>query len=114
MIEKNVKPRPDLAGALALDTKLEEALKSYEVSFSLLPMIAKQTQKVAAPAATPVAKTHAAPSAKGNRKGLNRFRPSTARENPKESSNKGFQKKFGMQVALRRHQMASQFALTFL
>ena len=79
LIEKNVKPRPDLAGALALDTKLEEALKSYEVSFSLLPMIAKQTQKVAAPAATPVAKTHAAPSAKGNRKGLNRFRPYTAK-----------------------------------
>ena len=40
-IEVNTKPRPDVAGVLALDTKLIEALEGYEVSFSLLPLPAK-------------------------------------------------------------------------
>ena len=79
LIEKNVKPRPDIAGTLELDTKLEEALKSYEVSFSLLPMIAKQAQKTATPAAAPSAKAQPLPSAKGNRKGINRYRPYAAK-----------------------------------
>ena len=42
LIEQNVKPRPDDAGDLALDTRLVESLKSYEVSFTLLPLASKQ------------------------------------------------------------------------
>ena len=75
LIEKNVKPRPDMTGALELDTKLEEALKSYEVSFSLLPMIAKQAPKATATAAAPAAKAASATPSKGNKKGFNRYRP---------------------------------------
>ena len=44
-IGKNVKPRPDAAGVLVPDGKLEEALKSYEVSSKLLPMVAKASAK---------------------------------------------------------------------
>jgi len=36
---------------LALDEKLEDALKSYEVSFTLLPMVAKASAKT--PPVTP-------------------------------------------------------------
>ena len=75
LIEVNTKPRPDAAGVSALDTKLEEALKSYEVSFTLLPAPSKQpTQKPAAAPASASKPTAPAPT-KGNRKGSNRFRP---------------------------------------
>ena len=76
LIEKNVKPRPDANGVLALDTKLEEALKSYEVSFTLLPMPSKQTPKAAPtqPAAAGV-KPQNSVGGKGKNKGYNRFRP---------------------------------------
>lgn len=76
LIEKNVKPRPDANGVLALDTKLEEALKSYEVSFTLLPMPSKQAPKAAPaqPAAVGV-KSQNAIGGKGKNKGYNRFRP---------------------------------------
>ena len=53
-------------------TKLEEALKSYEVSFTLLPVMSKQAPKPAAPALPHQTKT---PPPKGNRKGANRFKP---------------------------------------
>lgn len=80
LIEKNVKPRPDAAGVLALDTKLEEALKSYEVSFTLLPMPAKQAPK-ASPAQpqAPGPKQQGVPGGKGHRKGHNRFKPYSAK-----------------------------------
>ena len=42
-----MKPRPDAAGVMALDTELEESLKSYEVSFALLPLITKAQPKPA-------------------------------------------------------------------
>ena len=74
LIEQNVKPRPDLAGNFALDTKLEESLKSYEVSFTLLPLASKTQTKpdVKPQPATPkAAPTHA----KGGKKGNNRFKP---------------------------------------
>ena len=69
---------------MELDTKLEEALKSYEVSFALLPMVSKQQPK-----ATP---TQSAPKpqqpvpAKGNRKGTNRFKPCGAKGGGKQKS----------------------------
>ena len=90
LIEKNVKPRPDAANVLELDTKLEESLKSYEVSFTLLPMPTKQVAK-ASPAqpSVPVAKNHT-PS-KGNRKGQNRFRPYNSKGKGK-SKNKSDQR----------------------
>ena len=72
LIEVNTKPRPDATGISALDTKLEEALKSYEVSFTLLPVMSKQVTKPATPAAPPQNRT---PAPKGNRKGFNRFKP---------------------------------------
>ena len=77
LIEKNVKPRPNAAGVLELDSKLEEALKSYEVSFTLLPMMSKQQPKASAgaPAAPPTKAAPAVGQPKGNRKGLNRFKP---------------------------------------
>ena len=72
VIEQNTKPRPDLAGTFALDSKLEDALKSYEVSFTLLPLASKTPAKPqpATPKATP-----APPNPKGGRKGNNRFKP---------------------------------------
>lgn len=72
LIEVNTKPRPDTSGISALDTKLEEALKSYEVSFTLLPVMSKQVTKTATPAVPP---QHKPPAPKGNRKGFNRFKP---------------------------------------
>ena len=72
----NTKPRPDAAGVSALDTKLEEALKSYEVSFTLLPAPSKQAVPKTAPAQPSAGGKPTAPAAaKGNRKGSNRFRP---------------------------------------
>eukprot|EP00435_Cladocopium_sp_Y103_P045636 s2855_g13.t1 len=59
LIEKNVKPRPDAAGTLELDSKLEEALKSYEVSFTLLPLATKHQPAAAKPSAP-------SPSGKGS------------------------------------------------
>lgn len=75
LIEKNVKPRPDAAGVLALDSKLEEALKSYEVSFTLLPMVSKPAAKSAPVPSQPAAKPSNPFTAKGGKKGQNRFRP---------------------------------------
>lgn len=74
LIEKNVKPRPDAVGTLALDSKLEEALKSYEVSFTLLPMVSKPAPK-AAPAQSAQPRPQPAMPSKGGKKGQNRFRP---------------------------------------
>ena len=85
LIEINTKPRPDTAGVFALDTKLEEALKSYEVSFTLLPAVSKQVAKApptpAAPAGRPAA---AAP--KGGKKGSYRFRPYQSKGKGKSKS----------------------------
>ena len=81
LIEVNTKPRPDAAGVSALDSKLEESLKSYEVSFTLLPMISKMPAK-STPPTTPVPpaqKPVPSPAGKGNRKGSNRFRPYSAK-----------------------------------
>jgi len=76
LIEKNVKPRPDAAGVLQLDTQLEESLKSYEVSFALLPLPLKQPVKTtAAQPSGPSAKPQPPVQTKGGRKGLNRFKP---------------------------------------
>eukprot|EP00435_Cladocopium_sp_Y103_P065861 s702_g27.t3 len=73
LIEKSIKPRPDAAGALELDVKLEEALKSYEVSFTMLPLASKPAPKAPAPAAP-----KAAPSpsqGKGGKRGSQRYSP---------------------------------------
>ena len=72
LIEQNVKPRPDLAGVFALDSKLEEALKSYEVSFTLLPLASKAPVKPqpSTPKAQPPPQ-----NPKGGKKGYNRFKP---------------------------------------
>eukprot|EP00435_Cladocopium_sp_Y103_P047005 s2541_g13.t1 len=68
LIEQNIKPRPDAAAVLALDTKLEEALKTYEVSFVLLPLATKVQQKP-----QPAPKATAVPhQPKGGKKGNNR------------------------------------------
>ena len=75
LIERNVKPRPDAAGVLALDSKLEEALKSYEVSFALLPMMSKPVAKTTPAPAPSTPKPQTSFPAKGGKKGLNRFRP---------------------------------------
>ena len=78
LIERNVKPRPDLAGVLALDTELEESLKTYEVSFALLPLMSKSQPK-ASPShgdATGGNKGQPQPSpSKGGKKGQSRYRP---------------------------------------
>lgn len=92
LIEKNIKPRPDSSGVLALDLKLEEALKSYEVSFALLPMPTKQPAK-ASPTqpSAPAVKPQNTNQSKGNRKGQNRFRPYNAKGKGK-SKNKSDQR----------------------
>lgn len=45
LIEVNTQPRPDAARVFALDTKLEEALKSYEVSLTLMPAVSKTSRQ---------------------------------------------------------------------
>ena len=42
IIEEDVKPKRDESGTLALNTCLMDALKSYQVSFSLMPLPAKK------------------------------------------------------------------------
>ena len=76
LIEKNLKPRPDAAGVMPLNTGLEDALKSYEVSFTLLPMISKSQPKAAQPSqGSKIATTPVYPNAKGQRKGGLRSKP---------------------------------------
>ena len=77
LIEKNVKPRPDANGVLALDSKLEESLKSYEVSFTLLPMVSKPAPKATPVQPPPSTRPQNAFPSKGGKKGQNRFRPYT-------------------------------------
>lgn len=80
LIEKNLKPRPDLAGVMPLNTALEESLKSYEVSFYLLPMISKAQPKAAQPSiGTKTATGPLQQSPKGNRKGSFRTKPYTSK-----------------------------------
>lgn len=57
VIEKGIKPRPDLAGELPLNTELIKALECYEVSFALLPLPSKSS----APARSPSNAGHAKP-----------------------------------------------------
>ena len=71
---ENIKPRPDAAGVLALNAKLEEALKSYEVSFTLLPMVAKPAAKATPTTPQPsTTRPYHSPPTKGGKKGQNRF-----------------------------------------
>ena len=44
LLEEGVKPKRDEAGNHALNDKLIEALQSYRVSCSLLPLVAKSSQ----------------------------------------------------------------------
>jgi hypothetical protein len=75
LIETNTKPRPDAAGVLALDKELLEALKSYEVAFTLLPTVSKQPLKPQAKASNSPPKQQPGAFGKSGRKGNNRFRP---------------------------------------
>ena len=80
LIERNVKPRPDLAGALAMDTELEASLKTYEVSFALLPLVSKAQPKSSSAASDSDAAPKSHPSygaAKGGKKGGFRPKPYT-------------------------------------
>ena len=79
LIETNTKPRPDAAGVLALDKELLEALKSYEVAFTLLPTASKQPAKPQASASSSPPKQQPGPFGKAGRKGNNRFRPYNAK-----------------------------------
>eukprot|EP00435_Cladocopium_sp_Y103_P007038 s1293_g2.t1 len=91
LIEKNVKPRPDAAGVLELDTKLEEALKSYEVSFTLLPLISKQPTKTSGTPSAP-SKPTANTSSKGGKKGGQRYSPYHGKGKAKGKSKGGDQR----------------------
>ena len=42
LLEQDVKPKRDASGDCALDDKLMQALESYQVSFTLLPLAAKR------------------------------------------------------------------------
>jgi hypothetical protein len=42
LIQDNVKPRRAIDGTKPIDARLEEALKSYEVSFTLMPLPSKR------------------------------------------------------------------------
>ena len=79
LIETNTKPRPDAAGVLALDKELLEALKSYEVAFTLLPTVSKQPSKPQASASSSPPKQQPGAFGKAGRKGNNRFRPYNAK-----------------------------------
>eukprot|EP00435_Cladocopium_sp_Y103_P036102 s1002_g9.t1 len=87
LIEKNVKPRPDAAGVLELNTKLEEALKTYEVSFTLLPLVAKQAPKPAAPSTPNVRPPQNNPTKGIGKRSNNRFSPYSAKGKGKGKRN---------------------------
>jgi len=94
LIERNIKPRPDHAGALAMDTELEASLKSYEVSFALLPLVSKAQPKASSVASDSHAtsKSHQAyGAAKGGKKG-------TFRQKPYPSKGKGKGKKSDQRI----------------
>lgn len=74
VIEIGVKPRQEKDGAYPLDDALMRALESYQVSFVLLPLPAKQQGK-GHPAATADHKRPTAARSKGNRKGSFRMAP---------------------------------------
>ena len=87
LIEKNLKPRPDAAGVMPLNTGLEEALKSYEVSFTLLPMISKAQPKAAQPShGSKITAVPAQHNSKGQRKGSFRSKPYGAKGKGKNKS----------------------------
>ena len=75
LIEQNVKPRPDDAGDLALDTRLVESLKSYEVSFTLLPLASKQQKSAPSSSQQSPQRPSNQNNYKGGKKGGNRFKP---------------------------------------
>ena len=49
LLEQDVKPKRDQDGECALDKKLMEALESYQVSFTLLPLAAKRESQPSGP-----------------------------------------------------------------
>lgn len=55
VIRDNVKPRRDAQGVKPLDDALLRALQSYEVSFALIPLPTKASQKIPAESAVPKA-----------------------------------------------------------
>ena len=75
-IEVNIKPRPDPAGVLALDTELSSKLETYEVSFSLLPLPAKSNSSNSQnkPSSSSAQPSNKQQPAKGGKKGK-RFGP---------------------------------------
>ena len=115
LIEVNTKPRPDAAGVAALDTKLEEALKSYEVSFTLLPAPAKQQAQKPTPTPPSTGGNHPAlHQPRETKKGSTASSPMQSKEREKEGSGpiKGPPSKSGMRGALQPCQLANQSVLT--
>ena len=82
---------------MPLNAGLEEAWKSYEVSFALIPMVSKMQPKASAQPGTKNTAVHAQPSLKGQRKGIFRSKPyghtdQRKRAKTRASLNKGFHK----------------------
>lgn len=64
LIQDNMKPRRAMDGSKPIDGRLEEALKSYEVSFILMPLPNKSTQKADTKPSLPGPKTRPSPGPK--------------------------------------------------
>ena len=86
LIQDNVKPRRAIDGTKPIDSKLDEALKSYEVSFILMPLPSRSTPKTETKPSPsfPKAKPHAGPrplvkpsinKPKGKGKGKTKWEP---------------------------------------
>ena len=101
-----------------MDTELEASLKTYEVSFALLPLVSKSQPKAQgaasdSPAAPKNQTTYG--SAKGGKKATFRPKPYSAKGKGKgKSQSKGFQKKSGKLEVPHRLLMVHQFVLILL
>ena len=117
LIEVNTKPRPDAAGVLALDKGLIEALKSYEVSFTLLPVVAKQPAKTPS-SVVPGAQSNPQPHSLWENwtKGQQPFQTLwfKGQGRPRQSMTKRFRRRFVKLEALLQSPQASRFVLIFL
>jgi len=96
LIEKNLKPRPDAAGVLPLNASLEDALKAYEVSFTLLPMVSKAQPKASPAPPQSTRPPAAAPFSKGHHKG--QFRPKPYGTKGKGKSKSKFEQRIPQQI----------------
>ena len=101
------------SGCFGPGCKLEEALKSYEVSFTLLPMVAKPAGK-APPTASQPASTRLQHFPTKGQKGAEPIPPiQQGSRNQRQNLTSGFQARSVQQVVRHQHQIGIQYAFDY-